>query len=648
MAGESISLPTTPEKTKSDGDTLRRNSMGNPNYANSGGNILPRYLRASTGSCHDFCKYGKKHESEAKEWRSMRKRIPIPSPDSQNSVESVVLAERKKAVAVRLKPPPNSKTPLPDAPAVIKLEVSSHSKKVEVYSKQGSSNAVEINLSAALATSLKPKPVAANPMLSPNSSGGSSGRRYSDGKYGKESNLSAKHATSLKPKPVAVKPMSSPNPSGGSSGKRYSDAKLASPNPSGGSSGKRYNDAKLASPNPSGGSSGKRYNDAKLASPNPSRGSSGKRYNDAKLASPNPSRGSSGKRYNDAKNGKELNSSAKRATSLKTRPVAVKPSSSPNPSGGSSGRRNGDIKIGKKTGTSKVVVKKVVVPPTASASPKPSFSRIASLNARKSRSLKIVSPLKNRNRIRKTESKQSNNDDVPEKTLYVIKTETENKTVVSAEIGSPTVGSSSSSSLLSPKFSSSPNSPSLPSHEEEDQEEPESECIGSEEDDFILENDETAKMNDEENLVGECKRRPRKAGMVRSEDIDCASVKLNFIRGKVVDLQSENNGPRRLRFRRGRVLGENPNVKGEAQRKNFRRREVDRDTNGANPGSPKVVLRHQDVQGKKDAQGLFNNVIEETASKLVETRKSKVKALVGAFETVISLQESKPSANSAS
>jgi len=37
---------------------------------------------------------------------------------------------------------------------------------------------------------------------------------------------------------------------------------------------------------------------------------------------------------------------------------------------------------------------------------------------------------------------------------------------------------------------------------------------------------------------------------------------------------------------------------------------------------------------------LLNNVIEETASRLVaEARKSKVKALVGAFETVISLQE---------
>ncbi|CAL5358741.1 unnamed protein product [Camellia sinensis] len=46
----------------------------------------------------------------------------------------------------------------------------------------------------------------------------------------------------------------------------------------------------------------------------------------------------------------------------------------------------------------------------------------------------------------------------------------------------------------------------------------------------------------------------------------------------------------------------------------------------------------QGGQGKKDTQA-YNDVIEETASKLLEKRKNKVKALVGAFETVISLQE---------
>lgn len=39
--------------------------------------------------------------------------------------------------------------------------------------------------------------------------------------------------------------------------------------------------------------------------------------------------------------------------------------------------------------------------------------------------------------------------------------------------------------------------------------------------------------------------------------------------------------------------------------------------------------------GKKESPTAYNDVIEETASKLLEKRKNKVKALVGAFETVI-------------
>ncbi|KAK9280172.1 hypothetical protein L1049_013859 [Liquidambar formosana] len=51
-----------------------------------------------------------------------------------------------------------------------------------------------------------------------------------------------------------------------------------------------------------------------------------------------------------------------------------------------------------------------------------------------------------------------------------------------------------------------------------------------------------------------------------------------------------------------------------------------------------TVMKRQGGQGKKDSPA-YNDVIEETASKLLEKRKNKVKALVGAFETVISLQE---------
>ncbi|PNX85975.1 serine-rich adhesin for platelets-like protein, partial [Trifolium pratense] len=68
---------------------------------------------------------------------------------------------------------------------------------------------------------------------------------------------------------------------------------------------------------------------------------------------------------------------------------------------------------------------------------------------------------------------------------------------------------------------------------------------------------------------------------------------------------------------------------------------VDADETVAITGVEKVVLRHQDLKGKKDEQLLSNNMIEETASKLVEIQRSKVKALVGAFETLISLNEKK-------
>ncbi|CAA2955473.1 ABC transporter F family member 4 [Olea europaea subsp. europaea] len=50
--------------------------------------------------------------------------------------------------------------------------------------------------------------------------------------------------------------------------------------------------------------------------------------------------------------------------------------------------------------------------------------------------------------------------------------------------------------------------------------------------------------------------------------------------------------------------------------------------------------QQQSAQGKKNS-AVSNDVIEETASKLREQRRNKVRALAGAFETVISLQEPK-------
>ncbi|KAL4279800.1 hypothetical protein GQ457_03G018030 [Hibiscus cannabinus] len=52
--------------------------------------------------------------------------------------------------------------------------------------------------------------------------------------------------------------------------------------------------------------------------------------------------------------------------------------------------------------------------------------------------------------------------------------------------------------------------------------------------------------------------------------------------------------------------------------------------------SEKISLRPRGVNEKKGSGILYNNIIEQTASRLAETKASRVKALVSAFETVIS------------
>uniref|UniRef100_A0A7N0TMZ8 Calmodulin-binding domain-containing protein n=1 Tax=Kalanchoe fedtschenkoi TaxID=63787 RepID=A0A7N0TMZ8_KALFE len=117
-------------------------------------------------------------------------------------------------------------------------------------------------------------------------------------------------------------------------------------------------------------------------------------------------------------------------------------------------------------------------------------------------------------------------------------------------------------------------------------------------------------------------------------------VKLKFRRGKSVDLRDQKSSPWKMVLRRGRILSEPQHAPGVTRLRSFKRSgTVDDMLNLKGKTSrEKVVLRHQDVVENKTIQNSFNNVIEETASKLVETRKSKVKALVGAFETVFSLQ----------
>lgn len=562
-----INLSMTRETTKQDEGNSRRNSTGKIFSLNSEERI-PHYLRASTGSCHDHCKYGKKHELEVKARcpiKSVPRRLPTKSPNSQNSVESAVFPERKNTAVIKLKHSPDSKTLLPDTCNITKQQLSNNS--IDSQNPVGSellADRKKTSLTKLKSSSCSQPHVYAAPKTMKQEVSSSPDKLEVSSKKGsiklKDKSLSAKHVTSSKPKSFVVKELSSPDTSGGSSALRSGDLKI----------GQRT------------------------------------------------------------------------GTSLKPKSLALKQMSSPESSGGLKGQRNSDVKISKRARTPIVALKKVLVPPTAPMSPRPSLRRVASLKTQKNKTVKVVSPLKNHHKIRKAKPKQLNNDEVQEKTLYVIKIETENKPLESGQNKNCEVEPSPPLSSSSPESLCLPNPVSFSSHEGEDHE---SEYTMSETEDYSFSEDsEVDYRENAETLKEGDKGKPRKSGMVCSEEKDGQPLK--FRRGKVVDGKFENDSPRRLKFRRGRVLGDNQNVKADAQRRSFKKRGANGDTLATEPGAEKVVLRHQDVQGKKDEKGLFNNVIEETASKLVETRKSKVKALVGAFETVISLQERKPSASS--
>lgn len=154
--------------------------------------------------------------------------------------------------------------------------------------------------------------------------------------------------------------------------------------------------------------------------------------------------------------------------------------------------------------------------------------------------------------------------------------------------------------------------------------------------------------------------RTENAGRSKSASISPRTVmqsprKLTFRRGKVLTnlaSSSASNSPRRVRFRPAIATDDSnigkDHVRGRITRKSGASASVASRDSGASRAEV-VVLRHQDAKEKKKSeQRSLNKVIKETAIRLVEARKSKVKALVGAFETVISLQEKRGRSSSVS
>ncbi|KAJ4962083.1 hypothetical protein NE237_021993 [Protea cynaroides] len=616
MDEERIEILVTPKRTMLE-DSNMRNSTGENSTSSSTRKIISRYLRASTGSCHDLCKYGRKQAFEDEPnhhfWRSFTTNVAI----GKNSVNSAIVLERKKKAAMKLRPSLDSNTQSANNSEIIKQEDQSSSKKKEVSPKEAFASPKQA-LSPAKQIEVSPRraSVPANEIeVSPKQASApakqieDSPRRASA--PAKLIEFSPRQA-STPAKKIGVSPKQALSPAEkiGVSRKQallpakqieVSPRQASAPAKKIGVSPKQalpptkkieVSQKQVLLPAKKIEVSQKQTlsHATKIEVSRKQTLSHANKIVVSRKQALSPAKKIEVSPKQVLSPAKKLEGSTKQTVSpAKISNASIKP--------GIGGKRNSDCKILKKMGTSKIDEKKALSTPMASVSPKPSDSRVLSINTRKYRNVKAVSPLKSRNKVKKSEPKLS--IPVEEKTLYVIE-ETESKSLEPAQNGSYTTKSSASSFSSSSSLSldsSSLQSPPLP------------------------------------------------------ESTDCPPRKLKFKRGQVVvGLHSENSGPRRLRFRRGKVLGENDG-KGDIGRKSLRRTEAslrkkevtDGETDGTKSESEKVVLRHQDVQGKKDAQSLFNNVIEETASKLVETRKSKVKALVGAFETVISLQERKPS-----
>ncbi|PHT30577.1 hypothetical protein CQW23_29882 [Capsicum baccatum] len=187
----------------------------------------------------------------------------------------------------------------------------------------------------------------------------------------------------------------------------------------------------------------------------------------------------------------------------------------------------------------KVSAEKYLKTPTLLSPPKSFSVKPLIFRVRINKSLKLLAPLKDQNKMRRDGTNKLNLGIVPEKTLRTPKVKE------------------------SPKCSS--HLQSCPLSKEEDKKE-----------------------------------------VVNSAD--SALVKLKFRRGKIVDIQQETNSPRRLTFRWGRHMGESQDS--NIRKRIFKKKGVDGDKINTIPLFGKIVLRHQDMQEKKDVQGLLNNVLK--------------------------------------
>ncbi|CAI9111974.1 OLC1v1012330C1 [Oldenlandia corymbosa var. corymbosa] len=258
-------------------------------------------------------------------------------------------------------------------------------------------------------------------------------------------------------------------------------------------------------------------------------------------------------------------------------------------------RKNNDARVPKKVPIPRGTKNRTSLATTGSQTPKKVDAKTAPKKLRQ---------VKSKNSLNKARIPQSDDhDDVPEKIIHVIEMNTENSKGQSSELR---------------EKQDSPTSNPLPEAEE-----------------HIPQKITTLSDNQKT-------RRAKK-----DHQSNGSPRKLKFRKGKSIQTEKSNAGSKKLKFKQAKLLNpENADQNAATMRikipikPDMERDQSDETTNNA---LDEVVLRPQTPIHKEHSQSLYNNVIKERAKKLVKT-KSKVKALVDAFETIISLHDEKSQA----
>ncbi|KAM3362080.1 hypothetical protein P3S68_016934 [Capsicum galapagoense] len=452
----------------------RRQSTGKLNASDSGQDVIPHYLRASTGSCHDFCKYGRKHFSEAKPcgvcWERRRrgpwscKRLPLLQGSNQSDAKKGILVKQKLST-----------------PPVNMLE---EGKKVnEVYQKPSSPQESVLKDEKEV-TMVEQKP--------------SSPPGCMEGGIDEVTMVEQKSSASL----VSML--------GEGENVTVVEQKLSTPPGSMLVEGKKevVVNQKPSAPPGSMLGQGKKLN---VVDRRPS----------PKVHSLEPSEI---KKKKILLTPKSVHSLKLDSSSDKMPETEKKMKSSSKILGGvdAGGKKDSVANYRKQIIAPKVSAEKYLKTPTLSSPPKSSSVKPLILRVRSNKSLKLLAPLKDQNKMRRDGTNKLNLEMVPEKTLRTPKVK------------------------ASPKSSSHLQSRPL-SNEEDKKEVVKSadSALGK----YTSSSKKLLHIAEAETVGKNQKKTLRKGKTGFSNDNNSSAVKLKFRRGKIVDLQQETSSPRRLTFR---------------------------------------------------------------------------------------------------